>query len=736
MANNKKILIEVSVKDNRSINKTRKSVDELTAAQKKLAKLQKQEAVDLQIVNEQIKIQEELNRASAKSALGLAQSKKSAANSTKQFKTQAGLNNAILLETSRLASDAGYGFTAMANNLGQVVSLFFSFSKTAGGALASLKQLAGSLLGTGGLLIAVQLLIAFGDDIYNFFTSASEAANKFSKSLDKLKSDIQGQRRELLGYIEVLKNSNTSEEVRLNALKELEAASPGIVDSYDKQKTSLEDLTNQVEEYIKQQRLRGELDALIEANSELFAERERIRTVQQKLDEAETNEERKEIFQENISFIESIYFESEEAYQAAGGKGFFARFLGLDSDVDYANLFKQQTKDTVDEYDKAVKRLIEIESQITARPDDPKSGGRKRRARIFRAADLDFEKERQQSRERILKASVVDEKAQIIIQMQGVKDRARIKTQEFKEDQKRRLDQFIARGVTQKEELDARKKYNQEIRNAEEELASYLIALENETKSKINNLTLEQTQQQLNRLREQSYKEQELNQQAADQEILNEGIKAGNLLDVRNNQLASEEERIRLSLENDNLTFKQREALEKQYTQVTNEQTKLRIEDAEREALSKRQLTEQVGNALTAFSSLAGKETEAGKKLAIAGTLVSTYSAAQKAFESQFLPVPTVNSPIRGALAAAAAIASGLANVRAIQSGGKSAPSKAKPTVEAPDFNVVGASPESQLAQTVAGQQSKPLKAFVVGKEITSQQELDRNITTNASLGD
>jgi len=55
--------------------------------------------------------------------------------------------------------------------------------------------------------------------------------------------------------------------------------------------------------------------------------------------------------------------------------------------------------------------------------------------------------------------------------------------------------------------------------------------------------------------------------------------------------------------------------------------------------------------------------------------------------------------------------------------------------VEAPDFNVVGASPESQLAQTVADSQAKPLKAFVVGREITNQQELDRNTVSNSSLG-
>ena len=48
--------------------------------------------------------------------------------------------------------------------------------------------------------------------------------------------------------------------------------------------------------------------------------------------------------------------------------------------------------------------------------------------------------------------------------------------------------------------------------------------------------------------------------------------------------------------------------------------------------------------------------------------------------------------------------------------------------VEAPDFNVVGASPESQLAQSVIGQQEKPLRAFVVHKDIKTANELDRNI--------
>ena len=55
------------------------------------------------------------------------------------------------------------------------------------------------------------------------------------------------------------------------------------------------------------------------------------------------------------------------------------------------------------------------------------------------------------------------------------------------------------------------------------------------------------------------------------------------------------------------------------------------------------------------------------KAFALAGTLISTYFAAQKAFTSQIIPGDP-SSPVRGAIAAAAALASGLARAAAIRS--------------------------------------------------------------------
>ena len=81
-------------------------------------------------------------------------------------------------------------------------------------------------------------------------------------------------------------------------------------------------------------------------------------------------------------------------------------------------------------------------------------------------------------------------------------------------------------------------------------------------------------------------------------------------------------------------------------------------------------------------------------------------------------------------------------NVQAILSvptpsgGGGSAPSGGGmgSAPVAPQFNVVGASSTSQLAQTIGNQQNTPVQAFVVSNDVTTAQALDRNIIKGASL--
>ena len=128
------------------------------------------------------------------------------------------------------------------------------------------------------------------------------------------------------------------------------------------------------------------------------------------------------------------------------------------------------------------------------------------------------------------------------------------------------------------------------------------------------------------------------------------------------------------------------------------------------------------------------------KAAAIAQTTIETYKAAQGAFASQIVPGdPT--SPIRGAIAAAFAVASGLAKVKSIASqkfegggatgggGGGSTPPAAASTPA--NFNIVGNSGTNQL---IEGLSASPMKAYVVSGDVTSAQSLDRNKRQTASL--
>lgn len=51
-----------------------------------------------------------------------------------------------------------------------------------------------------------------------------------------------------------------------------------------------------------------------------------------------------------------------------------------------------------------------------------------------------------------------------------------------------------------------------------------------------------------------------------------------------------------------------------------------------------------------------------------------------------------------------------------------------------PQFNVIGATGQNQLAAAIAAAQQQPVRAYVVSNEVTTAQSLDRNIVSEASL--
>jgi len=143
------------------------------------------------------------------------------------------------------------------------------------------------------------------------------------------------------------------------------------------------------------------------------------------------------------------------------------------------------------------------------------------------------------------------------------------------------------------------------------------------------------------------------------------------------------------------------------------------------------QLLSAITGALNSIASAVGEETAAGKSLAIASAIIDTYMGATKALAlGAGTPVGYIN--------ATAIIAAGFANVRKMASTPIPGTSDSAPSAPSmgPSVSIVGGSadPSAQLAKSLASQQQKPIKAYTVGTDMSTQQALDRRIQQNATF--
>ena len=150
-------------------------------------------------------------------------------------------------------------------------------------------------------------------------------------------------------------------------------------------------------------------------------------------------------------------------------------------------------------------------------------------------------------------------------------------------------------------------------------------------------------------------------------------------------------------------------------------------------------------NTFNQIAQLAGEDSKVGKAFAIASATISGVEGVQNAYSTaQKSPITTVFPayPIVSAGLAAAVAVKNIATIKRQDPSGKGAsaspskPSGIPPTPSIPPaFNIVGASGTNQLADAIGGQTQQPVQAFVVSSQVTTAQELDRNIIDEASIG-
>jgi hypothetical protein len=141
-------------------------------------------------------------------------------------------------------------------------------------------------------------------------------------------------------------------------------------------------------------------------------------------------------------------------------------------------------------------------------------------------------------------------------------------------------------------------------------------------------------------------------------------------------------------------------------------------------------LASAVTGALQSIASAVGEETAAGKTLAIASAIIDTYMGANKALAAG------AGTPI-GYINMAAILATGFANVRRmVATPVPGASDTASSAPSGPSVSIVGGSadPSAQIARSLAQQNQKPIKAYAVATDMSTQQALDRRIQQNATF--
>lgn len=560
-----------------------------------------------------------------KSLKGLTDAQVKVREETDRGRAQAGLNNAILLETGRLASDASFGFQGMANNLGQLATLFGSFVKTNKSVTKSIRQLLNSLIGTGGFLIAVQLIIAFGDKIFAFFRELAFGVDATKEAFDKLGESASSTSAAFNIYISRLQDANTSQEEQEAVIKKLNEEFPEFVQNLQESGVSMEDIRNKTRD----------------ANLQIQQQRQEI-----------------------------------------------------------IKLAKSRA---------AMNRIEEITGEII---DERIKGDEKAREEGFKTFEA--------ARERFEFLDKIPER----------------------EGRRRTVEERVERAnLLQIGRIDKRIKKREEEINVLEKFVDFSLGPlqeANETESKYQKSRIGNVESEIRSLREIGAMRRKFFKQNQDFDV---------------EQARSERDRIELEraqrlAELDAIVASEGLKLQARF-EINKFYNNLIIKDEERVAEVRKKLQLDVlsfyAKAVGSLGELFGKQTAAGKAAAIAEIAINTgigfvqaLDIAQKSAKGTG-PAAAFAFPIFYASQIAAVLGAAAQAKQILNSGGRtsgSSPSAASPTtsIDAPDFNVVGASETSQLATSLAGVTGRPIQAFVVGKEVTTQQELDRNITNNASI--
>jgi len=652
----------------------------------------------------------------------------SAASGFNNMRNSSGLASQTLVEVGRTISDANYGFTAVANNLSQLGYYFVTLTKEAGGFRNSMKDLGKQLLGAGGLIIAFQLVIFL---IERYTLSQREAKRATKETTDAIVG-AKGQIAAIESLSSVLKDSTASTASQRVALEKLKKEgfdkTIGSIDEYLAIKKEL--LLFEATEEITKKKLQKVIEKDIELNEKLTTATEEHLATLQEIKDLEDRGQKSYVNKENLN------------------KNYTKTWIALTKEIGKNNdLFKDISTDSE-------KRLKEIADRFKDNPffclllgtckEDKKSGASaknvddffKQRLLNLRKLELKY-----------LKDSLIDERTTAEERLKINKEAAVLDLKRLRDDflEKERL-RFAEFRAEKEAIINNRKSTKKEIEQAEKELGdgrtkfyASAAAARKEYHDVLLALDASFNNKSLQLEREKNLRFEALLNENQVAELASVAALATNDLNRIDANFALEQEKTaqKIALIEQEKKIRQKAGQDTfiQDQQIANETEALnqkRLQSFEQGEQAKLAIANQVGEAIIA---IAGEGSAVGKAVAVAMATMNTYEAVTAALGAK--PYGPWN------IAQAAAVAAmGFVQVRNIlktevpsPKGGAGGGAAAAPSIQPPDFNIVGQSASNQLASAVQGQFNQPVKAYVVSKDVSTAQEMDRNIVSTASLG-
>lgn len=611
--------------------------------------------------------------------------------------TNAGLAGATLTELGRTISDLPYGIRGVANNLSQLSTLFTTMvakvdDNVKGFARVgrAVKMLQTQLMGPLGIVLAFQAVIALLDAFVGGAKKAEKATDELAEAMRKR----EGLRESVFVFAEILKDTNSTIEEQQLALAKLQK------EGFDEAKGSLED-------FIDAYKIKQKLDILDEER-------------QKKLQEILTR--RDELLQERADLEDNITTQQQLKKDTA----LLQEKLRIQTYIDQLQLQEKSTQTAINNISLNIEILnTSFRNSAKELANDPAI-----KNNPFYASLIGLKVKKDAAGEADPVQGSVASIAKAIKELEKLRDETATTGKEFDSFAikiKALQDELEAlQGVQERDEVEFVNAFKKREEEKDETLKEYFIRQarrrnsEDEAKEELHKRELARIKQEFDKRNE-----------------LADNIKTAvtQLSQVQDQAFTAQAQRLDterdIILNNDNLTSQEKERLLKK-NDVETRKVRTKQVKFERDMMQIEMAMELAKIALQIKSKI--MDLEATGALSVAkgqtslGAFVNQLGAAGIA--AYAVSIGGIIATIVSARKKAKQQIQALSNQSLGVGGGVSTPS-----VQAPSFNVVGATQTSQLAQTIAGAEDKPLRAYVVASDVSTAQELERSTIEGASIG-